>query len=185
MGWMAIPAGVLFGLALVLLAAFFRTRDERLDRVATWAFVAFAVLAIPVMLTVKDRLGASDPAGTGLTAAGIVGVSVLGLAEAATGLKLVDFRRVALATTIAFLLFLAWIGGVSLMLVASAAPALPANLGWLGLISIVAGFAIILRIMRRPGVITGDREPGQLEMTVLFLPLAGMVAWLAWLGLLL
>jgi hypothetical protein len=184
-GWIAIAAGVLFGLAVVLLAAFFRTRDERLDRVATWGFVAFAVLAIPVMLAVRERTDPSGLAGTGLAGVGIIGVGMLGLAEAATGLRLVDFRRVAMATTIAFVLFLVWIGGVSLAVVTSSSPALPVNLGWLGLASILAGIAVIIWIVRQPGVLTGDREPGQLALTLFFLPLAGMVAWLGWLGLVL
>jgi hypothetical protein len=184
-GWVAIAAGVLFGLSVVLLAAFFRTRDERMDVVATWGFVAFAVASVPVMLAARDRIGAGDALVTGITAAGIVGVGVLGLAEAATGLRLIDFRRVALATTIGFVLFLLWIGGLSATIVGSSSPALTVNLGWLGLASILAGLAVLTWIIRKPGVLTGDAEPSQTAMFTFFLPLAGIIAWLVWLGLLL
>jgi hypothetical protein len=181
--WLAIGAAILFGLAVVLLAAFFRTRDERLDQIATWSFVVFAVLVIPVMLAVRDRIDPTGPVGIGLTALGVLGASVLGVAEAATGLRLVDFRRVATATTIAFVLFLVWIGATSLAIVAGPSRTLPLNLGWLGIASIVAGIAVIAWITRQSGVMTGEREPSQAALTAFFLPLAGIVAWLGWLGL--
>jgi hypothetical protein len=182
---MAIAAGVVFGLSLVLLTAFFRTQDARMDLVATWGFVVFAVLIIPVMLTVRDRLGAGDPAATALAGAGILGAGVLGVAEAMLGLKLIDFRRVALVTTLGFVLVLVWIGGVSALVLGSSASGLPANLGWLGLASIVMGLAILVWIVRKPGVVTGETEPSQAALIGFFLPLAGIVAWLGWLGLIL
>jgi hypothetical protein len=182
---MAIAAGVVFGLSLVLLAAFFRTQSTRLDALATWGLVVFALLIIPVMLVVRDRLGQDGAAATALTVAGILGVAVVGLGEAATGLRLVDFRRVAIATTIGFVLFLLWVGGVSAMLVAASNPVLPVTLGWLGLGAIALGIAIMAWIFRTPGVATGDASPNPTAMTAFFVPLAGVVAWLGWLGALL
>lgn len=63
MGWIAGAAGVAFAGALVLLAMFFATKDQRLDRVAEWLFVAFAALAIPTMLAVGERLTSEGPHG--------------------------------------------------------------------------------------------------------------------------
>jgi hypothetical protein len=182
---MAIAAGVVFGVSLVLLTVFFRTQNLRADLIATWGFVVFAVLVVPVMLTVRDRIGADSLVVTGLTVAGILGAVALGVAEAATALKLIDFRRVSALATLGFVLFLVWIGGVSAIVVASASPALPVVLGWVGLASIVLGLAIIVWIVRKPGVMSGDTAPDGTAMTAFLLPLAGVVAWLAWLGLLL
>jgi len=187
-GWMAIAAGIVFGLSLVLLTAFFRTQDQRMDFFATWGFVVFSILSVPVMLAVLDRMGAQGvalTALTALTAAGVLGVALLGVTEAVTGLKLIDFRRVAAATTIGFILFLVWVGGVSLIILTGANAAFPATLGWLGLAAIVIGLAIIVWIVRLPGVMTGETEPSQAALVAFFLPLAGIVAWLGWLGLVL
>ena len=44
MGLIAAAAGVAFGLALIFLATFLATKDDRFDRVAEWSFVAFALV---------------------------------------------------------------------------------------------------------------------------------------------
>jgi hypothetical protein len=180
----ATGAGIAFGLALVLLATFFRTQDSRFDRVAEWCFVVFAALGIPVILAVGDRLGGAGGAVmTGATAGGALGAGVLGLAELGSSLRLVDFRRIAAITTLGFVAFLVWIGAVSIATIAAQAPVLPVALGWLGIASIGAGLVIIGWIMRTPGVVTGDAEPPALAMAAFFVPMAGIVAWMVGLGL--
>lgn len=180
MGWMAGAAGLAFGAALVLLASFFATKNERFDRAAEWLFVAFAVLAIPIMVTTAGRLSSEGLTVGVITVVGIVGVAVLGLGELGTTLKLLDFRRIAPAMTIGFLAFLAWIGAVSILTITGGG--LPAELGWFGLGTIAVGIAIVLWIIRVPGVMTGAREPDARQMTVFFVPMAGIVAWMVWLG---
>jgi hypothetical protein len=125
----------------------------------------------------------SEPVGIGLTAAGAIGTAVLGLSELGSALKLVDFRRIAGLTTVGFLAFLVWIGGVSIAILATPASAFPATLGWLGLVSIVLGIAVVAWITRTPGVLAGQAEPDPGVMSFFFVPLAGMVAWMVWLGL--
>src|SRR3990172_12024022 len=95
MGWLAGAAGGLFGLALALLAAFFVTKNKSFDRLAEWSFVAFAVLAIPTMLTVSDRLANGGVVTQVATLVGIAGVAVVGLGELGSTLRLIDFQRVA------------------------------------------------------------------------------------------
>jgi hypothetical protein len=180
MGLISGAAGVAFGAALILLATFFATKNERFDRVAEWLFVAFAALAIPTMVAVAGRLSSEGPAVGVVSAVGIIGVALLGLGELGSSLKLVDFRRIAGAMTIGFLAFLAWIGAVSILAITGGG--LPAELGWFGIGTVAVGIAIVLWIVREPGVITGEREPGRTQMTVLFVPMAGIVAWMAWLG---
>jgi hypothetical protein len=59
----------------------------------------------------------------------------------------------------------------------------PTNLGWLGISTIVLGMAIVGWTIREPGVLRGEREPGQVQLTAFFVPMIGVVAWMAWLGL--
>ena len=181
MGWIAGAAGLAFGGALTLLATFFATKNERFDRVAEWLFVAFAALAIPVIVAVAGRLTSEGPTVGIVSGVGIVGVAIVGLGELGSSLKLVDFRRIAPAMTIGFLAFLAWIGAVSILTITGGG--LPASLGWFGLGTIAIGITIVLWIVRVPGVITGEREPKPGQMTVFFVPMAGIVAWMIWLGL--
>lgn len=172
-------AGVLFGISIGALAAFFATRDERFDRLAEWAFVAFAVAATVTMLAVVALLP-SGPAATAITAVGVAGVAVIGVGELAVTLRLVDFPRVSPLVTAGFLAFLAWVGGVSALIVDGAT--LPAALGWLGLAAIVAGLAVTALILARPGVLTGRTEPDARLLRVFFVPMTGIVVWLIWLG---
>ena len=181
MGLIAVLAGIAFGLALTLLTAFFATKDARFDRVAEWSFVAFAALAIPTIVTVAGRLPNGGPAAQVGTVVGVASVAVIGLGELGSTLRLIDFRRVAPLITVAFLGFLAWIGLTSALVISGGG--LPANLGWLGLGTIVLGMTIVGWIVREPGVLRGDREPGRGQMAAFFVPMIGIVAWMAWLGL--
>ncbi len=166
---------------MVFLATFFATKNQRFDRVAEWSFVAFALLAIPTIVTIGGRVPNGGPALPVATVVGIVGVTAVGLGELGSTLKLVDFRRIAPLVTLGFLAFLAWIGIASVLVVSGGG--LPVNLGWLGIGSIVLGVAIVAWIVREPGVMTGQREPGRTEMVAFFVPMVGVVAWMVWLGL--
>ncbi len=180
-GWLAVAAGLAFGLALIMLMAFFVTRVERFDRLAEWSFVVFALCAIPTIVAVPDRLSGSGPLTTIATAIGVASVATVGLGELGSALRLVDFRRVAPLMTIGFVGFLLWIGVVSV--IAIAGDGLPAGLGWLGLAAIVLGIATVAWIVRLPGVMRGEREPPQWAMIVFFVPMIGIVTWMVWLGL--
>lgn len=180
MGWLAIAAGIAFGAALLLLVTFFVTRDERYDRIAEWSFVAFALLAIPTMLTVAGRLPEGGLIVGTVTVVGIAGVAVLGLGELASTLRIVDFRRMAPLITLGFMAYLVWIGAVSVVVLARGG--LPINLGWLGIVTIAVGAVIVGSIVTVPGVVGGQTEPPRGRMTAFFLPMAGIVAWMIWLG---
>jgi hypothetical protein len=180
MGWIAAVAGLAFGCALAFLAAFFATKDERYDRVAEWSFVVFGAAAIPTILAVAGRLSAGGVAIQAATAVGLAGAAATGLGELGLTLRLLDFRRISPLMTVAFLAVLAWIGAASVLILTGGG--LPSNLGWLGVVSIVAGVAMVAWIAREPGVMTGQREPGRTKMLVFFVPMIGLVAWMVWLG---
>ncbi len=108
---LAVVSGIALGSAIVLLATFFVTRVERYDRLAEWAFVLFAVCAIPTILAVGQLLPVDDPVRVLVTAVGVVGVATVGLGELVVTLHLVDFRRLAPVVTVGFVAFLGWIGG--------------------------------------------------------------------------
>jgi hypothetical protein len=180
MGWLAAGTGVAFGAAIALLWAFFITGTERYDRLAEWAFVLFALLGVPTALGVADRTSGAGLASTIIAGIGVAGIGVTGLGELLMTLHLVDFRRVSPAMTAAFFAILAWIGGVSVIAIVN--PSLPAELGWLGLASILAGLVVIGLIVRIPGVLRGDATPPRNLMLGFLVPLLGLVTWLLWLG---
>lgn len=179
MGLVAGAAGVLLGIAIGSLALFFATRDERFDRVAEWAFVAFAVASIVTMLAVASLLPEGSILATALTTVGVAGTAVIGLGELGVALRLVDFRRLSPMITSGFLAFLAWVGGVSLLLIGGGQLTAP---GWLGLAAIGVGLALVGLILARPGVLRGEAEPDPRLMAAFLVPMAGIVAWLVWLG---
>ena len=177
---LAAGAAVAFGAALFLLAAFFATGNAWLDRLAEWAFVAFALLAVPTILAVASRLPADAIVTPVATAVGIAGDVGLGLAELLITLHLVDFRRIGAPATVAFLAILVWIGAVSILAIGGGS--LPAGLGWLGLGSITVAIVLVGAIVRTPGVLRGDREPSRPLAIAFGAPMAGIVVWMLWLA---
>jgi hypothetical protein len=151
-GWLADMSAIAFAVAMGMLTAFFVTNDQRYDRVAEWAFVVFAIAAIPTMLATAAQFPNGGIVVGVVTAVGIVGVALVGLGELGTALRLVDFRRISPLVTVGFVAFLVWIGVISLLIVAGTE--LPTALGWLGILTIVVGAAIIAWIIRVPGVMT-------------------------------
>lgn len=180
MGGLSIGAGVILGAAILLLWRFFQTGDTRMDRLAEVGFVVFAVLAAPTILAVGERFG-DDPVRRAATIGGVAGVVVLGLGELGSLLGLLDFRRIGAIVGLAFVVFLGWIGVTSAGLLDG--ESLPAGLGWLGLGSIVVGVSTIVPLSLQTGREGGDTVPSGRRMLFVLLPIAGVVAWLIWLGL--
>lgn len=176
----ATGAGTFFGLALAMLAAFFRTQDVRYDRLAEWSFVAFALLGVPTILATAGLLPVHQVAVPVLTGLGVAGVVALGVGEAGTTLGILDFRRIAVPVTIAFVAFLVWIGGVSVLVVLDGR--LGAGVGWLGIVTILSGLGTTGWMAARRGVLTGERAPSTAQVAVLLLVVVGIVGWMVWLG---
>ena len=179
-GWVAAGAGITFGLSLLMLALFFVRHDARFDRVAEWSFVAFALMAIPTIVSVAGLFPDTGLVIGVATVVAVVGVAVVGLGELGSTLSLVEFRRIGPLVTLGFLAFLGWIGTVSVITLGGGR--LPASLGWLGLGSIVLGILSVVWLVRLPGVTTGAKEPSPGQMAVFFVPMIGIVGWMIWLG---
>jgi len=181
MTWIAAGAGIAFGLALVLLTIFFVTGNQRADRVAEWAFVVFALLAVPTIAAVGVRYEPDSALAWPIAALGIAGALGLGAGELLSALRVIDFRRMATAITVAFMAFLLWLAATSGTILTLGR--FPAALGWLGVGSIAVGAVVIASIAMEPGVLRGERQPAKAQMKLFMVPMAGIVAWLVWLGL--
>lgn len=183
MGPIVLAAGALLGLAIAGLALFFRTGDARFDRVAEWAFAGFGLTGAISALTLAGRIGEAGGLLAGVASGlGVTGTVLLGLAELATALRLVAWRRVAPLTTLAFVGVLLWIGLASVAIASGAAPSLPVGIGWLGIGAIVAGLGVLTWLGRTPGLLTGQAAPPPTAMAGFLVPAAAMVGWFAWLG---
>jgi hypothetical protein len=180
MNMVAVGAGLALATSIGMLAAFFATRNERFDRIAEWAFVALAILGVPTMLILGDRLAAGGLAAPVLTWIGIAGVVVVGAGELAATLRIVDFRKISPIVALGFLAFLVWVGGSAAVSITTGR--LPAVHGWLGVGSIVVAIALMGVLLRTPGVMSGAAEPSRAMMGAFFVPIIGVVAWLVWLG---
>jgi hypothetical protein len=180
MDWLTAGTGLALGLAMVMLTTFFATKDARYDRVAEWSFVVFGALGVRTVVLVSGQLGIEGLPGAALAGVGILGAAVLGVGELAITLRLVDFKRLTAPLSTGFVAFLAWVGGASL--VGLVGGRLPPELAWLGIVSIAATLGILATVLATPGVMSGSRDPATAQMVAFVLPLAGIVAWLAWLG---
>jgi len=98
----AFGAAAAFAGAALLLSAFFATGDRRFDRVAEWAFVAFAAFAIALALVVRQRLGPETGEVVLVTSLGIAGVAVLGALELLSTLGRIDFQRYGISAALGF-----------------------------------------------------------------------------------
>jgi hypothetical protein len=177
MGWIGAGAGGCFALALWLLAAFLVTARERFDRLAEWFFVAFGVLGTITVVAAAAALPSSG-LGAGLTLIGAAGCIGLGIAELGVTLRLVEFRRVEFAVTVAFVAVLAWIAGTSALALANERP--PVGLGWLGLAGLATGALAVAATARGGPGSEGGRSVATL--LVALPPLVAIAAWMGWLG---
>lgn len=177
----AFGAAAAFVAAALLLSAFFATNDRRFDRLAEWAFVAFAGFAIVLAILVRQHLGAGSAVVTLVSAVGIAGVAVVGLLELLSTLGRIDFQRYGQSAALGFAAWLLWIAGVSALGLADGT--LPAGLGWLGLATVVASLIVVGRFAADRELIRAERAPGIAQMAPMLAVFVGVVAWLVWLGL--
>jgi hypothetical protein len=177
MGWIGGAAGASFAIALWLLAAFMVTGRARLDRFAEWAFIAFGVLGA-VTAAAAGALSQSPVVSAGVTVLGVAGCLGLGIAELGVTLRLVDWRRVELPVTVAFVTVLAWIAAVSALAIGGGP--LPQPLGWLGLAGLLSGALAVAASARMNTDRHGHRPSATLVMAVP--SLLAVAAWMGWLG---
>lgn len=92
----------------------------------------------------------------------------------------VPFGRIAMRQTLAFVGVLIWIAGLSWIVISEGG--LPPGLGWLGLIAVIVGAAIIGLLTRDPTLMKAERAPKSSELALGVVPFLGIAVWLFWLG---
>jgi hypothetical protein len=184
MGWLAVPAGLAFGLAALISALSVRRNPGRSTPptpAGALASLVFAILALPAMLAAAAAVhgGAIVEAATVVCAAGVVGIGLdaamrLFRSRVPVGVE----RRVRYLFPVGFLAFHLWVTILSVAILIGGA--LPAGLGWLGIITIGAFVAGTVGSVLMPE----DRwGVGRSWFVGAYAPQAGVAVWMVWLGL--
>lgn len=180
MAAIGILAGVFFTLALTLLAIFFIAKSQLADRLSGWAFLAFEILLIPVIVEVHGRYVDRTALPWVATAAGLAAMVVLIVSGALVVAGRVTYAQVGGVQGGAFAVFTVWIAATSWF--ALAFGGLPAGLAWLGFAAIVVTLGAIAWMMRDRALVRGERPPTRAEMAMGVVPFVALAAWLIWLG---
>ena len=180
MAAIGVLAGVFFALALGLLAVFFIAKSQLADSLSNWAFLAFEILMIPVMLEIHRRYVDQAALTWAVTVIGLAALVVLIVSGLLVVAGRVTFPQVSIPQTAAFAVFILWVAATSVL--ALAFGGLPAGLGWLGIAAVVVGLGAIAWISRDRALVRGERAPTGLEMMFGVVPFIAIAAWLIWLG---
>jgi hypothetical protein len=179
MGWLAVAAGLAYGLNSAI-SALAIARDP--DRSATppggaWASFAFAIFAVPAMLAAAGaaEAGVIVAVATIVCAVGVAGVGLDALMRAFAWQVPVGLKSLF---PIGFLGFHIWVAILSVAILLGAA--LPAGLGWLGIVTIGGFVAGAMLSMSMP---EADWGHGRAWFVSAFAPQAGVAVWMVWLGL--
>lgn len=175
-----ILAGVFFTLALTLLAVAFIAKSQLADRLSSWAFLAFEILMIPVIVEIHRRYVDHTALTWLATATGLAAMVVLIVSGALVLAGRVTFARVGAVQAGAFAVFTVWVAATSWF--ALAFGGLPAGLAWLGFAAIVVTLGAIAWMMRDRALVRGERPPNRAEMAMGVVPFIALAAWLIWLG---
>ncbi len=180
MGPQTIIAGIALLAAAGSLLLFFVTENETADKASNWFFLVFYGLMAWTVVEVHNLYIEVGGFVWVMTVVGLAALAVLFVGSLLLVLEMIGFEKVAMLTTVAFLVVMAWMLTVSILIVTQGA--LPVTLGWLGIgvmaVSlIVVGFTATDREM-----LLGEEMPGPALNTVYGLVLAGLTAWIVWLG---
>ncbi len=180
MAVIGILAGATFALALTLLGVFFTAKSELADRLSNWAFLAFGILLVPVILEIQRRYVDHTGLTWLATVAGLAASAVIIVSSALLVTGRVSFARVSIPETAAFAIFAVWAAAASVLILAFGG--LPVGLGWLGLTAVLVGLGAIAWVARDPAMLRGQRAPTGTEMVSGVAPFIALAAWLIWLG---
>lgn len=180
MGLQTILAGIALLAAAGLLIAFFVTENEIADRASNWFFLVFYGLMGWTIVEVHDVYIDVGSFVWVLTVLGLAATAVLFIGTLLIVFELVDFRRVAMLTTLAFLVLMLWMLSVSVLVVTQGA--LPAGLGWLGIGVMAVSLIVVGLTATDREMIMGEKMPGPVLNAVYGIILAGLTVWIIWLG---
>jgi hypothetical protein len=168
-GLQTVLAGIALLVASGLLLLFFVAGNEAADRLSNWFFLAFYALMAWTVVEVQSFYGDVGGFVWVVTIVALVALAVLILSTLGVVLGLVEFTRVAIPTTVAFLVLMVWMLAVSILIVIEGG--LPAALGWFGI-----GVLAVSLVMR------GEKTPGPILNAAYGLILVGLTVWIVWLG---
>lgn len=180
MALIGVLAGVALAAALSLLVAFFVAKSQLADRLSNWAFLAFEILSVPVILEIHRRYVDQAAFTWVFTLAGLAAMAVLVVTGVLIVAGRVEFARVSYAQTGAFAMWLVWVAGTGYLVLAHGG--LPVGLGWLALGAVVVGLGVIGWMSRDRALVRGEKTPTRTQMFLSTVPFIGLVGWLIWLG---
>lgn len=148
----AVIAGVSFGAAMALLLTFFVTASKAADRWSNVAFLAFYVAAAFVALDVGQRYAGQGSLVWIVTAVSLGALLVLFISQLLVLIGAIEFRRVAIAQTIGFAVYILWILAASIFALQFGGQP---TVAWFGIAAVAASLAVLLWLARDPAVIRG------------------------------
>ena len=180
MGSQTIIAGLALLVAAGLLIFFFVTENETADKASNWFFLVFYGLMAWTVVEVHSVYVDIGAAVWVLTIAGLAALAVLFVGTLLIVLDLIDFRKVAMITTGAFLIVMLWMLAVSILIVSRGG--LPNPLGWLGIGIMSASLLVIGVAATDRELIMGEKTPGPGLNALYGLIFVGLTVWIVWLG---
>ena len=180
MGVQTILAGVALLVAAGLLIYFFATENETADKASNWVFLVFYGLMAWTVVEVHGVFVGVGEFMWILTIVVLAALTVLFVATLLVVLDLIDFRKVALVTTGAFLILMLWMLAMSILIVTQGG--LPTALGWLGIGVMSASLIVIGIAVTDRKLMTGEKTPEPLINVLYGLILVGLTVWIIWLG---
>ncbi|HEY5578747.1 MAG TPA: hypothetical protein VIL12_03540 [Acidimicrobiia bacterium] len=180
MGVPTILAGIALLAAAGLLLVFFATENETADKVSNWFFLAFYALMAWTVVEVHQQYVGQAALTWLLTVAALGALGVLFVTTLLVVLGRIDFRRIAMLSTVAFLVLLLWMLGVSILIIAEGG--LPTALGWLGVGIMTVSLILVGYVATDRELLRGEKTPGAVLNVLMGLVLIGVTVWVVWLG---
>lgn len=180
MGLQTILAGIALLAAAGSLIFFFVTENETADKASNWFFLVFYVLMAWTVIEVHNLYIDVGSFVWVLTVVGMAALAVLFVGTLLIVLDMIGFEKIAMVTTVAFLVVMLWMLAISILIVAQGA--LPEALGWLGIGVMAISLIVVGFTATDRELMMGEKMPGPALNSVYGLILAGLTAWIVWLG---
>jgi len=180
MGVHTVVAGLAMVVASGFLFYFFATGNENADKASNWFFLVFYGLMAWTVVDVHNFYIGIGNAVWFLTIVGLAALVYLFVGTFLIVLNRIDFRRIALPTTISFLVLMLWMLVVSVLIVTQGG--LPTALGWLGIGVMAVSLAVVGFAATDRELLIGEKTPGPVLNGVYGSVLVGLTVWIVWLG---
>lgn len=180
MGLQTVLAGIALLVASGLLLLFFVAGNEAADRASNWFFLAFYALMAWTVVEVQRFYGDVNGFVWVVTIVALVALVVLIVSTLGVVLGIVQFTRVAIPTTVAFLVLMVWMLAVSVLIVIEGG--LPAALGWFGIGVMAVSLVVVGLAVTDQAMMRGEKTPGPILNAAYGLILVGLTVWIVWLG---